>query len=149
MADVGPGPRVSVAIVDGPLPEADAWQPAAGGAIITFEGVVRPREDGRNLAALWYEDYEPMTRQELEKLADEVFDARALLGLRLEHSRGRVPVGGCSFRLRIASEHRQAALVATAELIDRMKQHVPLWKRPEWLDADPADEVESEPCRTR
>jgi len=149
VADVAPDALVSVAIVDGPLPEPDAWRPVDAGAIVVFEGVVRPREAGRRLAALWYEDYEPMTRQELEKLAEEVFDARVLLGLRLEHSRGRVPVGGCSFRLRIASEHRQAALLATAELIDRMKQHVPLWKRPEWLDADPADEVESDPCRTR
>jgi molybdopterin synthase catalytic subunit len=102
--------------------------------VVTFEGIVRPREGERELAALIYEDYEPMTSRELATLARDVAERHGLFAVALEHSRGRVAVGQPSFRLRVAAMHRQAALAAVGELIDRMKAGVPLWKVPEWPD---------------
>jgi molybdopterin synthase catalytic subunit len=102
--------------------------------VLVFEGVVRPREEQRPLAALIYEAYEPMSSRELGNLANEIGDRHGLLAIDLEHSCGRVPVGACSFRLRVAAPHRKAAIAAVDELIDRMKAGVPLWKVPEWPD---------------
>ncbi len=128
-------PTSPIVLHDGPLPPAVLWSPAGCGAMLNFEGVVRPGEpdggDLRPLAALLYEAYEPMTTRELARLA-AACEAEFGAVLLVEHSVGRVPVGACSFRLRVATPHRAAALACCAAFVDRMKRDVPLWKIPVW-----------------
>ena len=126
-------PRVS--LHDGPLTTIGSPSPSGCGAVLTFEGVVRPREpDGetsRPLAGLLYEAYEPMTSAELARLTracEQEFGAT----LAVAHSVGEVPVGACSFRLSVATPHRAAALACCGAFVDRMKRDVPLWKIPVW-----------------
>ena len=122
-------PAVVVRIHDGPLPaEAVSCFPEGAGAAVTFAGLVRPLEDGRTILALDYEVYEPMACRVLDELAGEMIETHGLLGIVVEHSRGRVGVGECSFRLQISAPHRQEALAAMMEFIDRMKRDVPIWK---------------------
>lgn len=122
---------VSVAIVRGPLPQADTpVMPSGAGAVIVFEGIVRPDEDGLPIVALDYEAYRPMADDELERIAERLVDAQGLMAIRVEHSVGRVPVGQCSFRLTIASAHRKEALAAMDQFIDALKVDVPIWKQP-------------------
>lgn len=120
---------VKTYITEGPLPPIVAWNPIGAGAVISFEGVVRPVENGRTLRSLVYEVYEPMATQQLRDLAQELAASHGLTAIIVEHSRGVVPVGQCSFRLRIAATHRKEALEAMELFIDRMKQDVPIWKR--------------------
>lgn len=130
-----------VEIVSGALPrlaasdvfEAEAVREA--GALICFEGVVRPMENGRPLAALAYEAYEPMTHRQLTELAQRILREHALLGIFVQHSRGRVEVGQVSFRLVIAAPHRQEGFAAQVSFIDDLKRVVPIWKTPVWLPA--------------
>lgn len=126
---------VAVRIVEGPLGEPAPWEVPGAGAVVRFEGIVRPVEDDRELAALLYEVYEPMTTRHLRRLAEAVVEDHGLMGLRCAHSVGRVPVGACSFRLSIASAHRKEALAAMDEFIDRMKRSVPIWKVSVWAAA--------------
>lgn len=121
--------EVRAEILDGPLPEAEPWMVPGAGAILTFEGRVRPEENGRPISALEYESYDPMARAELLRLAREAADRFALLGVEVVHSRGCVPVRRCSFRLRVAAVHRKEALAAVDWFVDRLKQEVPIWKR--------------------
>jgi molybdopterin synthase catalytic subunit len=129
---------VEVSITDGPLP---AWTPAPGlegaGAFLLFEGLVREREGDGRVTALDYQAYEPMAQSMLAQIGADIRERFGLSAVRIEHSRGRVPVGACSFRLVIQSPHRREALRAMDEFIDRLKQDVPIWKRPVWRgDAD-------------
>jgi molybdopterin synthase catalytic subunit len=124
---------VQVHLIDGPLGEPAVWRHESGaGAIVAFEGVVRPLEEARALAALEYEAYEPMASRMIERISADLIAKHGLLAICVEHSTGRVGVGECSFRLRIASRHRKEALGAADEFIDRLKQDVPLWKSPVW-----------------
>jgi len=133
-----------VAIIDGPLLEtAGAWSVAEAGAIVTFAGVVRPTEDGRPLLALDYEAYEPMATKTLQRIAAKHMDRFGLLGMSVEHSRGRVAVGACSFRLRVAARHRKEALDAMDTFIDELKRDAPIWKRPVFADATSTAETSS------
>ena len=130
---------VSVQLADGPLHASAAPPgPEGAGALLVFEGRVRPREDGRPLAALRYEAYEPMTTRQLQALSRETCEAFALLGLHVEHSVGRVPVGAVSFRLTVHSAHRKEGLAACDAFIDRMKRDVALWKTPEFAEPEHA-----------
>lgn len=124
---------VSILVRDGPLGRATLRRPSAAGAWLVFEGVVRPQEDGRQLAALVYEAYPPMTERLLNELAHETLDRHGLLAIHVEHSVGRVAVDEVSFRLSIASRHRAEAIAATDEFIQAMKRNVPLWKNPEFV----------------
>jgi molybdopterin synthase catalytic subunit len=126
---------VQVVIVDGPLPPstdrpAEPTPRGDLGAVVLFEGIVRGVESGRGITALDYEVYEPMAHREIEKLANHLVAAHKLHGIRVEHSRGRVPVGACSFRLIVIAAHRGPAFRAAMEFIDRLKQDIPIWKSP-------------------
>jgi len=131
---------IAAVIHDGALPPAKPWQVAGAGAVICFEGVVRPHEADQPIAGLHYQSYDPMAQQELDRLAREAVDRFAVLAVRVEHSRGFVANGACSFRLRIASAHRKEGLAAMDAFIDQMKQVVPIWKRPV-----PADQPQESP----
>ncbi len=126
---------VTVRIHDGPLPVSPAGCSVGGatgaaGAVVFFEGVVRAEEDGRPIQALDYEVYEPMATRELQRLAEDVLRSFGLLAVSVAHSRGRVPVGQCAFRLSVAAAHRAEALRAVEAFIDRLKRDVPIWKTP-------------------
>lgn len=129
---------VSVSILDGPLPPWRSPAPDADvGAVVLFEGIVREDENGGLLEALDYQTYEPMAQTMLTRLAQQILERHALADIIVEHSRARVPVGACSFRLVITAGHRKPALAAADEFIDRLKQDVPIWKRPVWRTPPP------------
>lgn len=121
---------VRVEILPRPLDAAAPNAVADAGAIVQFEGIVRPTEDGRPLLALEYEAYRPMAENMLTEIAQRVLREHGLTAIFVEHSTGTVRVGERSFRLVVASSHRAPALSAMAAFIDRMKQDVPIWKRP-------------------
>lgn len=129
---------ITVTITDGPLAAvttADSSTTSnvdAVGARLVFEGIVRRDEDGKPLAALDYQTYEPMARHTLAQLASDIVKQFGLSSLAVQHSRGRVPVGGCSLRVVIESAHRGEGLDAMREFIRRLKQDVPIWKSPVW-----------------
>lgn len=127
-------PAISVRIVDGPLPQRAPVASGESGAVVCFEGVVRRMEDGRPLRALAYEAYEPMASRLLTELATTIATRHALHRACVEHSRGEVGVGECSFRLIVHAGHRKPAIAAMDEFIDQMKKDVPIWKTPVWFD---------------
>jgi molybdopterin synthase catalytic subunit len=121
--------NVRVSIHSGPLddPPPPFFSDGAG-AVVCFEGRVRGLEDGRTIRGLCYEVYEPMAGDMLAALGEETICRHGLVGLCVEHSRGTVMVGDCSFRLQIAGRHRREALAAMSQFIDRLKRDVPIWK---------------------
>jgi len=129
--------NIEVQIIRGPLSSLLHPPRVRGaGAMICFEGVVRPTENGRPLAALDYEVYEPMAVRQLRRLAEEAAERFGLSGVFVQHSHGRVGAGECSFRLWIAAVHRKEALAAMDDFIDRLKRDVPIWKSPVFADGD-------------
>lgn len=123
--------NADVFIIDGSLAEPRVQAlTAEAGAVLHFEGVVRPTEDDRVIAGLTYQTYDPMAERQLRQLAYQAIERFGLLAVAAEHSRGFVPAGGCSFRLRVAAAHRKAALAAMDWFIDQMKRDVPIWKSP-------------------
>jgi len=120
---------VLASIHAGPLRDPPRPFSASGaGAVVSFEGIVRPTENGRTIRGLEYEVYEPMAHDLLATIGEELVRRYDLVGLCVEHSKGLVRVGDCSFRLQVAGRHRQESLAAMSEFIDRLKRDVPIWK---------------------
>lgn len=124
--------RITIQLIEGPLGPPTAKPPAGTGAWIVFDGIVRPSEADRPLAALVYEAYEPMTTRELRRLAQTTLVTHQLLTIAVEHSTGRVAAGEASFRLSIGAPHRAEAIRAADEFISAMKKVVPIWKTPDF-----------------
>jgi molybdopterin synthase catalytic subunit len=128
---------VHIAIVEGPIAsdtESDESAHGSVGAVLIFDGVVRAIEEGRRLAALSYEVYQPMAGRQLAMIGEQVAQRHGLISLSCWHSRGRVNVDRASLRVVIRAAHRQEALAAMGEFIDRLKRDVPIWKSPVWAE---------------
>jgi molybdopterin synthase catalytic subunit len=111
-------------------PAAENSSPEIG-ACLDFSGIVREMEHGKKIAGLFYEAYEPMARTQLQKIFRELAARHPCEEILFIHRLEQVPVGEASLFIRVCSRHRQAALALMAELIDRLKADVPVWKRPE------------------
>ena len=129
-----------------------AWRVAAlqrfmrhtrAGAAVTFMGIVRPDpHDSRQVAALWYDAYAAMAEAMLERLVEAVRHRHGADVVLLRHRLGRVPVGEISLLAVVAAAHRAEAYQASQQLIEGIKQDVPIWKRAQytngtsaWMDA--------------
>jgi molybdopterin synthase catalytic subunit len=100
------------------------------GAVIDFFGVVRAIENERTIEGLEYEAFEPMAERQLTLIADEARDQYGLLSVTIHHRIGFVAAGEPSLFVRVTARHRQEAFQASMQIIERLKQLVPIWKHP-------------------
>jgi len=114
------------------------------GGVGCFVGVVR----GGDILAMMLEHYPGMTERALAAIAAEAEARWDLLGCTVIHRYGRLLPGEPIVLVLAASRHRQAALDATAFLIDWLKTRAPFWKREErvdgtggWVDARETDDA--------
>jgi molybdopterin synthase catalytic subunit len=105
-------------------------RPGAG-AVATFAGVVRDENDGRAVTRLDYSAYAGMAKREMQKIVAEI--EAEIEGVRVSavHRVGQLGVGDLAIVCAASAPHRDEAFRACRELIDRIKERVPVWKR-EW-----------------
>ena len=122
------------------------------GGLGCFVGLVRADKPhdapGAPIAALTLEHYPAMTHRAIARIAEEAEQRWSLLGCTVIHRAGRMLPGENIVLVLAASAHRQAALDATAFLIDWLKTKAPFWKREEfpgggssWVEAKAADDA--------
>jgi molybdopterin synthase catalytic subunit len=99
------------------------------GAIATFQGTVRKRSRGRDVIALEYEAYSEMAEKVIAEIAGEVKGRYDLCEVAVAHRLGRVEIGETSVVIAVSAPHRQDALAACKDVIDALKERVPLWKK--------------------
>src|SRR5580658_1101527 len=104
------------------------------GGIGCFVGTVRASPGGPRLEALILEHYPAMTERAIAGVVAEAERRWPLLGCTVVHRVGRMAPGENIVLVLAASAHRQAALEATAFLIDWLKTKAPFWKRESFLD---------------
>jgi MoaE-MoaD fusion protein len=99
------------------------------GAIATFEGTVRRQSRGRTVIALEYEAYGGMAEKVMAEIADEVKARYELREVAVTHRVGRCDIGEVSVAIAVSAPHRHDALSACRDVIDELKERVPLWKK--------------------
>ena len=104
----------------------DAAGPA--GASITFSGLVRGANQGRQVVRLDYEGYEPMIVKVFEQIDGEIAAAWPGTSCAIHHRLGTLAVGDISIVIVTISAHRAAAYAASRYAIERVKQIAPIWK---------------------
>jgi molybdopterin synthase catalytic subunit len=134
-----------------------ADRPGAG-AVTTFIGTVRDRNQGRRVDRLEYEAYEPLALRAFARIAEEAAAEWPDVVLGLHHRVGTLAVGEASIIIAAASPHRAEAFAVCRYAIERVKQIAPIWKREYfeggecWVEgavADPEDPTARGEARRR
>lgn len=126
------GAVLHAAVTEQPLEEllAQAREDTATdamGAVVTFEGVVRDHDGGALVDALTYTAH-PDVDAEMQRVVSEVVAANPEIRAWVAHRVGPLKIGEMAFLVVVAAAHRGPAFAAVAELADRVKSEVPIWK---------------------
>ena len=102
------------------------------GALVTFRGIVRNHDHGLAVTALDYQAH-PDAVSFLEDCCRQVATAT---GLRVAaaHRVGSLVVGDTALVAAVAAPHRAEAFAACEQLVELIKQQVPIWKRQHLAD---------------
>jgi molybdopterin synthase catalytic subunit len=139
MSPEGPVAGSHVAVVSAPIALDALLQRVQGedtGALALFLGTVRNRNDGRAVRGMDYEAYGPMAAAELGRIVAAV--ERDVPGVRVavEHRVGTLALGEVSVAVVAAHAHRGPAFEAARQVIEALKQRVPIWKREHYVEGD-------------
>jgi molybdopterin synthase catalytic subunit/molybdopterin converting factor small subunit len=126
-----------VALTDDPINLAAVVAVVAdpgAGAIATFSGTVRDVSRERDVERLEYEIYAEMAIDELTRIGREAAERHALSGISIVHRGGRCEIGETTVAIACSAPHRGQALDACRDVIEALKQSVPIWKREVYRD---------------
>lgn len=119
----------------------DAVRAPAVGGVGLFVGLVRNIDDAgdgageRGVESLDYSAH-PSAAAELSRVASEVAARHDVLAVATEHRIGHLEIGDLAVVVAAGAVHRAAALAACRDLIDTLKQQVPIWKAQQFTDGD-------------
>jgi len=117
------------------------------GAVCSFVGTVRDRNDGQSVSHLELEHYPGMTEKSIEAMIDEAFGRFDIFGARVIHRVGLLQPLDQIVLVLVTSAHRGESFQACEFLMDYLKTQAPFWKKeqsPEgsrWVDARVSDDV--------
>jgi len=144
-----PSARVSIQTEDFDLQQEVAALRAgdAGvGAVCSFIGTVRDRNDGSAVGSMELEHYPGMTEKAIEAMIDEACRRFDILGARVIHRVGLLQPQDQIMMVAVTSAHRGQSFLACEFLMDYLKTQAPFWKKeqtPEgarWVDARATDD---------
>jgi MoaE-MoaD fusion protein len=93
------------------------------GAIVTFHGVTR------EVPSLEYEAYAEMALEQMRAIVATAIERHGLCAAAAEHRVGTVPLSEASVLVAVSAPHRPEAFDGGREIIDRLKELAPIWKR--------------------
>ena len=130
---VAQGGHLTVEPIDATAGEAHVVTSRTG-AVALFRGVVRDHDSGREGVVVLEYTAHPDAERIFGEVLDEAHRDYPDVRLWARHRVGRLAVGDDALVVVAASAHRGQAFAACAELVDRIKARVPIWKRQEYAD---------------
>ncbi|WP_018682553.1 molybdenum cofactor biosynthesis protein MoaE [Actinokineospora enzanensis] len=105
----------------------------AAGAVVTFAGVVRDHDHGRDVRSLTYEGH-PNAKDVIAEVAAELAAADGVRAIAVSHRVGDLAIGDVALACAVAAEHRGQAFTTCARLVDEVKARLPIWKHQHFTD---------------
>ena len=104
------------------------------GAVVSFSGVVRNHDGGKAVARLSYSAHptahQVMTDVVARLVAEHSGDGSSTQPVRIwaAHRIGMLEIGDPALVCAVSAAHRGQAFAVCSELVDRIKEQVPIWK---------------------
>jgi molybdopterin synthase catalytic subunit len=125
-------------VIDAPLSVTEhenAVADKAAGAVVSFCGVVRDHDGGRSVTELEYVGH-PTANAVIAEIAAEFAARPDVHAGAVSHRIGLLGIGDVALACAVSSSHRGQAFAACAELVDLVKERLPIWKRQVFTDGD-------------
>lgn len=117
------------------------------GAVCSFIGTVRDRNDGLSVSSMELEHYSGMTEKAIETMIDEAMVRFDIFGARVVHRIGVLQPLDQVVLVAVTSAHRGTSFQACEFLMDYLKTQAPFWKKEQtpdgarWVDARISDDA--------
>lgn len=117
------------------------------GAVCSFIGTVRDRNDGQSVSTMELEHYPGMTEKSIEAMIDEAHQRFDIFGARVIHRVGLLQPLDQIVLVAVTSAHRGQSFQACEFLMDYLKTQAPFWKKEQtrdgarWVDARVSDDA--------
>ena len=117
------------------------------GAVCSFVGTVRDRNEGDQVATLELEHYPGMTEKAIEAMIDAAMARFDIFAARVIHRVGLLQPLDQIVLVAVTSAHRGQSFQACEFLMDYLKTQAPFWKKEEtaagarWVDARVSDDA--------
>ena len=117
------------------------------GAVCSFIGTVRDRNDGNAISAMELEHYPGMTEKAIEAMIDEAHRRFDIYAARVIHRVGLLQPLDQIVMVAVTSSHRGQSFQACEFLMDYLKTQAPFWKKEQtpagarWVDARVSDDA--------
>ena len=117
------------------------------GAVCSFVGTVRDRNDGANISSMELEHYPGMTEKAIEAMIDEATKRFDIFAARVVHRIGLLQPLDQVVLVAVTSAHRGESFKACEFLMDYLKTQAPFWKKEQaldgarWVDARVTDDA--------
>lgn len=143
-------PRVAIQTLDFDVAVEIAALRAADrgvGAVCSFIGTVRDRNDGLAVSTLELEHYPGMTESAIEAMIDDALQRFDILAARVVHRVGLLQPLDQIVMVAVTSAHRGESFKACEFLMDYLKTQAPFWKKEatpqgaRWVDARVSDDA--------
>jgi molybdopterin synthase catalytic subunit len=119
----------------------------AVGAVASFVGLVRDRNDGASVSAMTLEHYPGMTEKAIAQIVDEAKGRWKIIDCSVIHRIGELRPTDQIVLVVVASSHRGDAFAACEFIMDFLKSRAPFWKKEatgegaRWVDARVSDDA--------
>jgi molybdopterin synthase catalytic subunit len=117
------------------------------GAVCSFVGTVRDRNDGQSVSTMELEHYPGMTEKSIEAMIDEAHAKFDIYAARVIHRVGLLKPLDQIVMVAVTSAHRGESFKACEFLMDYLKTQAPFWKKEQtpqgarWVDARVSDDA--------
>jgi len=117
------------------------------GAVCSFVGTVRDRNEGDQVATLELEHYPGMTEKSIEAMIDAAMTRFDIFAARVIHRVGLLQPLDQIVMVVVTSAHRGESFQACEFIMDYLKTQAPFWKKEEtlggarWVDARVSDDI--------
>jgi molybdopterin synthase catalytic subunit len=117
------------------------------GAVCSFIGTVRDRNDGQSVSSMELEHYPGMTESSIEAMIDAAHQRFDIYAARVIHRVGLLQPLDQIVMVAVTSAHRGESFKACEFLMDYLKTQAPFWKKEvtpqgaRWVDARVSDDA--------
>jgi molybdopterin synthase catalytic subunit len=116
------------------------------GALVSFVGLVRAGNQGKEILRMELEHYPGMTERSIQSIIDQARERWDIRSVRVLHRIGELQVGEQIVYVGVSGTHRGSSFQACEFIMDYLKTRAPFWKKEStadgahWVDAREADE---------
>lgn len=117
------------------------------GAVASFVGVMRDRNDGNAIASMTLEHYPGMTERALEAIIEQARSRWEIVDALIVHRVGELWPTDPIVLVVVTAAHRAPAFSACEFIMDYLKTEAPFWKKEvtsageRWVDARASDDA--------